>query len=76
MGALLGDFYKRHRKDKIWWVDTSDRDGEWLFSFDRKTIFNMFADYPYKLTPEQKAIFDKEYPFWARFFAGRSNEGG
>lgn len=73
---MLGDFYKRHRKDKIWWVDTSDRDGEWLFSFDRKTIFNLFTDYPYKLTPEQKAIFDKENLFWARFFADRSNEGG
>ena len=77
MAALLGKFYKENKNDKIWWFDDmSDRDGEFLFSFDRKTIFNLFADYPYKLTPEQKAIFDKENPFWARFFAGRSNEGG
>lgn len=74
---MSGKFFKANKNDKIWWVDDmSDRDGVWLLSFDRKTIFNMFADYPYKLTPEQKAIFDEEYPEWARFFAGRSNEGG
>lgn len=45
--------------------------GEWLFSFDKKTVFNMFADYPKALTPEQKQIFDKENPEWADFFKDR-----
>jgi hypothetical protein len=31
----------------------------------------MFADYPYKLTPEQKKIFDEENPYWVDFFADR-----
>lgn len=64
-------FYKNNRGDKIWWIDNSDTVGEWLFTFDKKTIFNMFSDYPYKLTPEQKEIFDKENPYWSEFFAER-----
>ena len=64
-------FYKENPSDSIWWVDTSENDGVFLFSFDQKTIFNMFADYPHKLTAEQKAIFDKENPFWAEFFKDR-----
>lgn len=64
-------FYKNNRGDKIWWVDSSDTVGEWLFTFDKKTIYNMFSDYPGKLTPEQKELFDKENPYWAEFFADR-----
>lgn len=64
-------FFKNKRTDKIWWLDSSDKVGEWVFTFDKKTLFNMFADYPYKLTPEEKAIFDKENPYWAEFFADR-----
>lgn len=64
-------FYKNNRGDKIWWIDNSDTVGEWLFTFDKKTIFNMFSDYPSKLTPEQKELFDKENPYWAEFFADR-----
>ncbi len=50
---------KNNPTDVIWWKDTPDGVGEWLFSFDKKTVFNMFADYPKALTPEQKQIFDK-----------------
>jgi hypothetical protein len=63
-------FFKNNPTDQIWWVDT-EQVGLWEFSFDRQTIFNMFSDYPYKLTPEQKAIFDKENPYWAEFFKDR-----
>ena len=64
-------FFKNKRSDKIWWLDASEKVGEWIFTFDKKTLFNMFTDYPYKLTPEEKAIFDKENPYWAEFFADR-----
>lgn len=53
------------------WLDTFDQQGVFQFTFDGKTIFNMFRDYPYKLTQEQKEIFDKENPFWADFFSDR-----
>lgn len=71
MKELANSFYKNNPHDKIWWVDTSDRDGEWLFSFDKNRVFNMFADYPHKLTAEQKAIFDRENPYWKDFFSDR-----
>ena len=64
-------FYKEDPSNQIWWVDTSDKDGEFLFSFDKKQVFNLFEDYPHNLTPEQKEIFDKENPYWKDFFKDR-----
>ena len=64
-------FYKEHEDDQIWWLDSENK-GEWLFSFDKKTVFNLFRDYPHKLTPEQKEIFDDENPFWKDFFKDRN----
>ena len=65
------NFYKNNPNDKIWWVDNPEQIGVWLFSFDKKKIYNMFADYPQKLSKEEKAIFDKENPYWADFFKDR-----
>ncbi|RLK64053.1 hypothetical protein D3H64_00540 [Atopobacter sp. AH10] len=67
----LSKWYKKDPSDKIWWLDNPEVIGEWVFSFDKKKKFNMFRDYPYKLTLEQKEIFDKENPFWKDFFKDR-----
>lgn len=68
----LNKYFKNNPDDVIWWVDNGDEvKGEWIFTFDKKVFFNMFADYPYKLTVEQKKIFDKENPEWAEFFSDR-----
>jgi hypothetical protein len=64
-------FYKENENDTIFWVDNPETVGVWLFTFDKKNIFNMFSDYPYKLTKQQKEIFDKENPYWADFFKDR-----
>ena len=64
----LSDFYKANETDKIWWIDDLDSVELFLFSFDRKTIFNLFSDYPYKLTKAQKELFDKENPYLASLF--------
>lgn len=69
--AQSSKFYKNNPKDEIWWLDNTGTVGVWLFSFDKKTVFNMFADYPHKLTAKQKEIFDRENPFWADFFKDR-----
>lgn len=68
----IGSFSKENPTDKVWWVDSSDREGLYLFSFDCETVYNLWTDYPYKLTPEQKKIFDEENPYWAEFFKGRT----
>ena len=65
-------FVKNNPDDKIWWADDPETKGEWLFTFDKKQMFNMFADYPYNLTPEQREIFDEENPYWKEFFADRN----
>lgn len=67
-------FYKENKNDKIWWVDVTDRVGMWLFSFDKKKVFNLFRDYPHELTAEQRAVFDKENPYWADFFSDRQQD--
>jgi hypothetical protein len=77
---VLSDFYKNGINDTIWWAEEGEFDGDiWmpddgvmLFSFDKKTVFNLFRDYPWKLTAEQKAIFDRENPYWADFFRDRA----
>lgn len=71
IGGVNDMFYKENSTDQIWWVDTSDKDGEFLFSFDKKQVFNLFENYPHNLTPEQKEIFDKENPYWKDFFKDR-----
>lgn len=70
--ALNSNWYKDEETSKVWWLDTPGVIGELVFSFDKERRYNLFQDYPWKLTPEQKAIFDKEYPEWAEFFADRN----
>ena len=66
-------FYKENETDQIWWVDNSgEKVGVFEFSFDQKKIFNLFSDYPHKLTSEQKKIFDQENPYWADFFKDKT----
>ena len=50
------------------WIENPEKLGERLFTFDGITIFNLFKDYPYKLTPEQKEIFDKKVKFFSCIF--------
>lgn len=65
-------FYKKHRADKVWWVDELGEDGEPLIgtlmvSFDRKTVINLWNDYA-GLTDEQKMLFNTENPYWGEYF--------
>ena len=58
-------FYKYNESDSIWWTNPINSVGETCFSFDKKTVFSFFTDYPDKLTPEQIKIFKKENPYLA-----------
>ncbi len=77
-GRNLYIFYKENKSDQIYWVSheavnpitnkLSVIEGELLVSFDHHNILSLWSDYPWKFTPEQKALFDKENPYWADFF--------
>ena len=65
-------FRKNNPDDIILWVDNAnERVGEWLFTVDKQKIYNMFADYPHRLTEKERAIFDRENPEWKQFFRNR-----
>ena len=68
---VSNNWYKNNESDPVWWKDTPDSVGEWVFSFDKKQEFILFADYPHNLTAEQVQIFDKENPEWVEFFIDR-----
>ena len=59
-------FYKKKSDNKVWWL--KEQGGEHKFSFDKEIVYNLMTDYPDKLTPEQKEIFDNENPYWVRYF--------
>ncbi len=40
--------------------------GPWLFTFDKKKIYNFWPDYPNNLTEEQVQIFKKAFPIMAK----------
>ena len=61
-------FEKENKNSKIWWLQTPGKYGTFAISFDKKKIYHLFRDYPYELTSEEKAIFDKEYPDYVNYF--------
>lgn len=64
-------FHKEHESDKVWHVRYPRIIGCHAVSFDRKRTLNLFEDNPWRFTPEEKALFDKENPYWADFFKNR-----
>lgn len=64
-------WYKNNNNNKVWWYDNSDVVGVFLFSFDKIKVYNLYRDYPYRLSDKEKEVFDKENPFWANFFNDR-----
>ena len=71
--AVKKRFYKKNPTDQIWWVEFTDL-GTYQFSFDKIHVFNLFMDYPWKLSAEQKEIFDSENPCWHDFFSDRQGK--
>ncbi len=64
------EFYKVHENDKIWWVDYIGEHGTEAVSFDKKKILFVFGDYPKNFTKAEKALFDKENPYWKKLLGG------
>lgn len=69
---MQNNWYKEKENDKIWWLDNGPEiKGEFVFSFDQKKKYNLFSDYPKNMTKEEIMIFNKENPYWERFFRSR-----
>lgn len=64
-------FYKEKPSDKIWQVTDIDCRCGPMVSFDGDTILDLFSEYPWHFTQEQKELFDQENPYWADFFRSR-----
>lgn len=69
-------YYKNKENDRIWWVEDPEYVGRFEFSFDKKRNYNLFADYPEKLSDDEKRIFDEENPEWVKFFTGQLGKPG
>lgn len=67
------NLFQLFRKKRIKWVSNPESKGEHLFTFDGVKVYNLFRDYPWALTKEEKEIFDRENPYWADFFRDREN---
>ncbi|MDK8502103.1 hypothetical protein QP860_03445 [Aerococcus sp. UMB1112A] len=69
------DWYKESPESKIWQIDYIPMMiGPILFSFDQKTIYNFWPDYPDKLSLEEKQLFDEEFPELAELKGKRGSE--
>ena len=68
------EFYKKKKSDIIWWE--KEDSGQHKFTFDKETVFDLMTDYPHKLTPQQKEIFDQENPYWKTYFQKKNAEAG
>ncbi|MCD8303050.1 MAG: hypothetical protein LUC44_08565 [Prevotellaceae bacterium] len=65
----IEDFYKREEGDIIWWTAPVGTIGVILFSFDKKTLFNIYPDVPDNLSDEQLRVFCRENKAWVEHFS-------
>ena len=61
---------KNNPKDHISWKHSDEDNMVFRFEDEPEKEYFLYRDYS-SLTKAQKVVFDKENPFWARFFAGR-----
>ena len=68
-------FYKDNVTDKCWHVERKEQVvGPLEFTFDFKKIYNLWTDYPWKMSEKEVEIFNEEQPFWRDFFSYRFDE--
>lgn len=66
--------YKENKGDKVWWLDDEKSMGEYVFTIDKKNFYNLFADYPDKLSVADWITFGEENEYWVKFFRSRNEE--
>lgn len=68
---MKNNFYRENPGDSVEWLDDPETIGEFCFRVKNGKVYNLFRDYPEKLTEEELAIFNKENPYWVEFFKDR-----
>ncbi len=66
--------YKENKDDKVWWLDNEKAIGEFACTRDKKTFYNLFADYPDKLSVQDWITFNEENEYWVKFFKERNED--
>ena len=64
--------FKRKKGDKVYWLEQPGVIGDMVFSFDGKKRYNLFRDYPHKLSVKEWLVFNAENEYWKNFFADRN----
>ncbi len=64
---MFSKLQKKNENDKIYWTRNLDEMESIWFTFDKEHFFNL-KEYPKCLTEEQKEIFDRENPDYAKFY--------
>lgn len=59
------------QESKFQWVKNREEFGARLFTFGNGKIYNLFADFPFKLSEEEVEVFREANPYWANFFKDR-----
>ena len=65
------EFRKKDEQAPYWWVFTPGVLGECAITFDKETVYNLWADYRL-LTEEQKAAFKQYDDYWYKFLFERA----
>ena len=60
------EFRKSDEQAPYWWVFTPDMLGECAITFDKETVYNLWADYRL-LTEEQARVFKQHDAYWYKF---------
>lgn len=63
--------YRKNPDDKTLWLDNSGTIGEFVFTFDKVIFFNLFQDFPDRLSPKEYVTFCMENLYWKNYFLDR-----
>ena len=70
--ASMENFYKNNPNSRVWWLAKDECDfDEFLFSFDKKKIYNLYEDYGHNMTDEEMEILNEDEPEMARLVSWR-----
>ena len=66
-------WYHENDGDRIWWLDNYPVIGEFIFSFDKRKQYNLYEDYPDRLSVKEWLVFNAENDYWYKYFKDRND---